>query len=137
MTHHDQIFRSHVEKLNRTLQPYPALQRRPLTQLLLHPDCLPWAIKAEVAEHGGAVYNHTLYFPSLAPARSTTPQPLLTEAVCRCFGSMEDLLRTARGGCGSSLRRGRPQPCRCGPFCVWICIATPTSSPMETTGRPT
>lgn len=96
MTHHDQIFRSHVEKLNRTLQPYPALQRRPLTQLLLHPDCLPWAIKAEVAEHGGAVYNHTLYFPSLAPARSTTPQPLLTEAVCRCFGSMEDLLRGLR-----------------------------------------
>ena len=96
MTHHDQIFAGHVEKLNHALQPYPALHRRPLPQLLLHPDRLPCPIRADVLEHGGAVYNHALYFPSLAPARSTKPDAALAAAIARCFGSMEDFLRSLR-----------------------------------------
>lgn len=96
MTHHDQIFAGHMKKLNDALQPYPALHHRPLTQLLLHPDQLPCAIREEVLEHGGAVYNHALYFPSLAPARSTKPAAALTGAIDRCFGSMEDFLRSLR-----------------------------------------
>lgn len=93
MTHHDKIFAGHVDALNRALQPYPILQKQPLTQLLLHPDRLPGPIREDVLEHGGAVYNHTLYFPSLAPARSTRPGTALTGAIDRCFGSMEDFLR--------------------------------------------
>lgn len=92
MTHHDKIFASHTDALNCTLQPYPALQKQPLPQLLLHPDRLPCAIREDVLEHGGAVYNHTLYFPSLAPARSTLPEAALTGAIDRYFGSMEDFL---------------------------------------------
>ena len=96
MTHHDKIFASHADALNCTLQPYPALQKQSLPQLLLHPDRLPCAIREDVLEHGGAVYNHTLYFPSLAPARSTLPEAALTGAIDRCFGSMEDFLRALR-----------------------------------------
>ena len=93
MTHHDKIFGGHVEQLNHALQPYPTAQKQPLTQLLLHPDRLPCAIRQDAAEHGGAVYNHSLYFSSLAPARSTRPGTALTGAIDRCFGSMEDFLR--------------------------------------------
>ena len=87
MTHHDKIFASHTDALNCTLQPYPALQKQPLPQLLLHPDRLPCAIREDVREHGGAVYNHTLYFPSLAPARSTLPEAALTGAICLLYTS--------------------------------------------------
>ena len=106
MTHHDQIFAGHVEKLNHALQPYPALHRRPLPQLLLHPDRLPCPIRADVLEHGGAVYNHALYFPSLAPARSTKPDAALAAAIARCFGSMEDFLRSLRKISLSNRREG-------------------------------
>ena len=57
---------------------------------------MPCAIREDVLEHGGAVYNHTLYFPSLAPARSTLPEAALTGAIDRCFGSMEYFLRARR-----------------------------------------
>ena len=106
MTHHDKIFASHTDALNCTLQPYPALQKQPLPQLLLHPDRLPCAIREDVLEHGGAVYNHTLYFPSLAPARSTRPGAALTGAIDRCFGSMEDFLRALRHLSLSDQREG-------------------------------
>ena len=72
MTHHDRIFAGHIDGLNRALQPYPALQRRPLSRLLLHPDCLP------------------------APARTGNPDAALAEALRCSFGSMEDFLRALR-----------------------------------------
>lgn len=106
MSHHDRIFAGHVDALNRALQPYPALHNRPLEQLLLHPDRLPCNLRGEVAEHGGAVYNHALYFPSLAPARSTRPTAALTEAIGRHFGSVEDFLRALQRVCLCDKREG-------------------------------
>lgn len=106
MTHHDRIFAGHIDKLNQALKPYPALQRRPLPQLLLHPDCLPAPARADILDHGGAVYNHTLYFPSLAPPRAGKPDARLTEAIRCSFGSMEDFLRALRRTCLQDTREG-------------------------------
>ena len=64
MTHHDRIFAGHIDGLNRALQPYPALQRRPLSRLLLHPDCLPAPARPDILHHGSGVYSHALYFSS-------------------------------------------------------------------------
>lgn len=106
MTHHDRIFAGHIDGLNRALQPYPALQRRPLSRLLLHPDCLPAPARADILDHGGAVYNHTLYFPSLAPARAGKPDARLAESIRCAFGSMEDFLRVLRQTCLQNTREG-------------------------------
>lgn len=90
MTHHDRIFAGHIDGLNRALQPYPALQRRPLSRLLLHPDCLPAPARPDILHHGSGVYSHALYFSSLAPARTGNPDAALAEALRCSFGSMED-----------------------------------------------
>ena len=96
MTHHDRIFAGHIDGLNRALQPYPALQRRPLSRLLLHPDCLPAPARPDILHHGRGVYSHAIYFSSLAPARTGNPDAALAEALRCSFGSMEDFLRALR-----------------------------------------
>ena len=96
MTHHDRIFAGHIDGLNRALQPYPALQRRPLSRLLLHPDCLPAPARPDILHHGSGVYIHALYFSSLAPARTGNPDAALAESLRCSFGSMEDFLRALR-----------------------------------------
>lgn len=106
MQHHDRIFADHVAKLNEALSHYPALHNRPLPQLLLHPDRLPHAIREDIREHGGAVYNHTLYFANLAPAHTTQPDRQLTAAISCHFGSMEDFLRVLRNASLANNREG-------------------------------
>ena len=142
MTHHDRIFAGHIDGLNRALQPYPALQRRPLSRLLLHPDCLPAPARPDILHHGSGVYSHALYFSSLAPARTGHPDAALAEALRCSFGSrtrrraVPGCSATAAEGCGCSSLPACKRLCPLCPFCALTFIATPTSSPAAMTARP-
>ena len=72
MTHHDKIFASHTDALNCTLQPYPALQKQSLPQLLLHPDRLPCAIREDVLHRAFTDMWNKLY-----TNQGTVLEPLL------------------------------------------------------------
>ena len=155
MTHHDRIFAGHIDGLNRALQPYPALQRRPLSRLLLHPDCLPAPARPDILHHGSGVYSHALYFSSLAPARTGNPDPpwrkpsAAASAPWRIFSgpcarppcrtrrrAVPGCSATAAEGCGCSLRPACKRLCPLCPSCALTFIATPTSSPAAMTARP-
>ena len=58
---------------------------------LLHWCQLPRTLGQAVRRYGGGVYNHGLYFSSLAPARTTKPSGELLAEVEHSFGSVEGL----------------------------------------------
>lgn len=92
--HHDQHFAAYVETLNRLLAPYPDYQRWSLKQLCLEWRQLPDEIRLSVRDNAGGVYNHDLYFKTLAPASAGGPSGALKDAVMREFGTLQ-ALRTA------------------------------------------
>ena len=71
--HHDAFFAAYVDRLNGALVPWTQYQDWPLERLLLHWCQLPRTLGQAVRRYGGGVYNHGLYFSSLAPARTTSP----------------------------------------------------------------
>ena len=80
--HHDAFFAAYVDRLNGALVPWTQYQDWPLERLLLHWCQLPRTLGQAVRRYGGGVYNHGLYFSSLAPARTTKPSgELLAEVV--------------------------------------------------------
>lgn len=56
--------------------------------------------------YGGGTYNHTLYFSSLAPARTTKPSPALLAEIEHSFGSMEGLHRSMKNAAASIFGSG-------------------------------
>jgi Fe-Mn family superoxide dismutase len=89
--HHDRLFCDYVDKLNRTLAPWPQFHDWPLTELLLRWPELPPQLQMPIRQSGGGVYNHTLYFQSMTGA-PCPPSPRLRSALVRTFGSMPDFL---------------------------------------------
>jgi Fe-Mn family superoxide dismutase len=89
--HHDQHFANYVKTLNRLLEPYPEYQRWPLEQLCLEWRRLPDEIRLSVRDNAGGVYNHDLYFKTLAPAPAGSPSGALRDAVMREFGTLQAL----------------------------------------------
>ena len=94
--HHDAFFAAYADRLNGALAPWPQYQDWPLERLLLHWCQLPRALGQAVRRYGGGTYNHTLYFSSLAPARTTKPSPALLAEIEHSFGSMEGLHRSMK-----------------------------------------
>ncbi len=88
--HHDKHLRAYVEGLNAALEDYPALQKQSLTTLLSRCAALPERIRTAVRNNGGGVYNHDMYFTSMAPPEKggTAPSGPLLEAINRSFGSV-------------------------------------------------
>ena len=131
MTHHDRIFAGHIDGLNRALQPYPALQRRPLSRLLLHPDCLPaparpdiptlpWRKPSAAASAPWRIFSGPCARPPCRTRRRAVPG---------CSA-------TAAEGCGCSLLPACKRLCPLCPSCALTFTATPTSSPAAMTARP-
>lgn len=155
MTHHDRIFAGHIDGLNRALQPYPALQRRPLSRLLLHPDCLPApAGRTSCTTAAGCTATPYTFPPWLRPgpeiptlpwrkpsAAASAPWRIFSEPCARppCRTrrrAVPGCSATAAEGCGCSLLPACKRLCPLCPSCALTFIATPTSSPAAMTARP-
>ena len=104
--HHDAFFAAYADRLNGALAPWPQYQDWPLERLLLHWCQLPRALGQAVRRYGGGTYNHTLYFSSLAPARTTKPSPALLAEIEHSFGSMEGLHRSMKNAAASIFGSG-------------------------------
>ena len=104
--HHDAFFAAYVDRLNGALVPWTQYQDWPLERLLLHWCQLPRTLGQAVRRYGGGVYNHGLYFSSLAPARTTKPSGELLAEVEHSFGSMEGLHRSLKNAAMSVFGSG-------------------------------
>ncbi len=101
--HHDKHFQTYVDNLNQLLERCPDAQDWPLERLIQEWCTLPEDLRQGVRNNAGGVYNHDLYFRTMAPgpASGKTPAGPLEQAINRDFGSLHDLkqvLKTAALG---------------------------------------
>lgn len=89
--HHDKHFNTYVENLNALLEKHPDYQDWPLERLVQDWACLPEDIRQGVRNNAGGVYNHDLYFRTMAPTPATSPSGALEQAVNRDFGDLPGL----------------------------------------------
>ncbi|MCI8387201.1 MAG: superoxide dismutase [Clostridiales bacterium] len=109
--HHDAHLQTYVDNLNSVLEKYPSLQNLSLEQLLLLPTLrtttnrhLPTRNqplrssqhpimthndRKKLIDNAGGVYNHRLFFESMAPGVKTQPRGQLAVAINESFGSFE------------------------------------------------
>lgn len=88
--HHDRHMKAYVDKLNELLAPYPAYQSWTLTQLVTNYNRLPSAIREDVKNNAGGVYNHQFYFRNMTIPRQQRPEGAFKEALEKKFGSIDD-----------------------------------------------
>lgn len=88
--HHDKHFKGYIDKLNAALEPYPEFHDWSLKNLLKNIDRLPEDIRLTVKQNGGGVYNHNMYFNSMAPAGSSTMSKEMEAAINYTFGSYDN-----------------------------------------------
>ena len=96
--HHDKHFAAYVDNLNKLLTDQPEFQSWSLEQLCRDWFQLPDGIRQGVRNNAGGVYNHDLYFKTMAPTPASVPSGDLAGAVTRDFGdlqSLKDALKTA------------------------------------------
>lgn len=89
--HHDKHFATYVDNLNKLLEQQPAYQSWPLWKLCQNWQELPEDLRQGVRNNAGGVYNHDLYFKTMAPAPVSAPSPALQGAIDRCFGGLQEL----------------------------------------------
>lgn len=89
--HHDKHFAAYVDNLNKLLEGHPDYQSWSLEKLCQDWPELPEDIRQGVRNNAGGVYNHDLYFKTLAPTPATAPEGALEGAVIREFGDLTKL----------------------------------------------
>lgn len=86
--HHDKHLKTYVDNLNTALADCPECQSKDLESLLRGLDALPEPKRTAIRNNGGGVYNHVLYFNSMAPGGGC-PGGKLAGAMEKAFGSFE------------------------------------------------
>ena len=89
--HHDKHFATYIENLNKLLEKRPDLQDWSLERLVQEWPGRPEDIRQGVRNNAGGVYNHDLYFRTLAPGAASSPSGPLEAAVARSFGDLDGL----------------------------------------------
>ena len=78
--HHDKHFQTYIDNLNKLLETHPEVQDWPLERLVQEWPRLPEDIRQGVRNNAGGVYNHDLYFKTLAPGPASSPMGPLAAA---------------------------------------------------------
>ncbi len=79
--HHTKHHAAYVAKLNAALEQQPALQARPLEELLGDLASVPEALRTAVRNHGGGTFNHNLFWRVMAPGAGGAPGGKLAKAI--------------------------------------------------------
>src|SRR3989344_2920947 len=106
--HYTKHHQAYVDKLNQALEKYPDLGAWPLEELLRSTESVPETIRSAVRNHGGGHFNHSLFWPSMAPSGKgggREAQGVLGGVITKAFGSFasfrEKFTSTALGVFGS------------------------------------
>lgn len=86
--HHDLYLQAYTDGLNALLRDNPRLCGLPLSRLLCLAPRLPEPVGLPLSRQAGGVYNHRLFFESMAPqGTGGAPDGALETAIVRAFGS--------------------------------------------------
>src|SRR5207249_4152761 len=67
----------------------PALQSKPVEQLLLEINGVPEEIRQAVKNHGGGHANHTMFWENMGPGKGGEPKGALADAIKGAFGDFK------------------------------------------------
>ncbi len=88
--HHDKHHKAYVDNLNKAVGGDPVLSKLSVDELLQELDTLPATVRTQVRNQGGGHANHSLLWPSLAPAaQSGKPSGKFAAALNANFGDQE------------------------------------------------
>ena len=86
--HYTKHMKGYVDRLNQLLEPYDC--DMDLTQLITQCQCLPEAIREDVHNNAGGVWNHAFYFDGMTPDPDRRFSPGMYECIAAQFGSLEN-----------------------------------------------
>jgi Fe-Mn family superoxide dismutase len=95
--HHGKHHNAYVTNLNAALQGKPGLERKSLHDLLSDLGSVPEDIRTTVRNNGGGHFNHSFFWPSMAPSGrggGGEPKGELAEALNSTFGSFTKFKET-------------------------------------------
>ncbi len=87
--HHDKHHATYTTKLNGALEAHPALQSKPIEELLRGIDTLPSELQTAVRNNGGGYANHNLFWQIMSPQGGGQPSGELATAIDDAFGSFD------------------------------------------------
>jgi Superoxide dismutase len=87
--HHGKHHATYVAKLNAALEKAPALQSKPIEEILRTLDSVPPDIRTAVRNHGGGHLNHSLFWKMLSPKGGGKPSGALATALDKNFCSFD------------------------------------------------
>ncbi len=86
--HYSKHHQTYVDKLNAALASHPELQSKTAEELLAQIGSLPSELKTAVTNHAGGHANHTLFWSTLSPQKSS-PSANFNSQLTSTFGSFE------------------------------------------------
>ena len=87
--HHGKHHATYVNNLNAALEKAPALQDRPLEELLANLNAVPETVRTAVRNNGGGHWNHALFWQLMAPNAGGEPDGALGQALQQSFGGFQ------------------------------------------------
>ena len=87
--HHRGHHATYVKKLNEALKKAPELQKLTLLELLRALENVPSEIRTAVKNNGGGHLNHDIFWSSMTPDSTQSPQGALAQALEKDFGSFD------------------------------------------------
>jgi Fe-Mn family superoxide dismutase len=87
--HHDKHHAAYVTNLNNALEKTPALAGKTLEALLSDLNAVPEDVRTAVRNHGGGVWNHSMYWDVMAPKAGVAPKGELAKGIDAAFGSFD------------------------------------------------
>jgi superoxide dismutase, Fe-Mn family len=83
--HHGGHHKAYVDGLNAALEGQPALQSKPIDQLLRDIAAVPEGIRQKVINNGGGHANHSMFWEIMSPQGGGEPSGALAEAIRSTF----------------------------------------------------
>lgn len=81
---------TYLKNLNAAIEKHPELFEWSLETLLSNLEQIPEDIRTAVRNNGGGVYNHNIYWASMAPGQSGEAIGMLAQAIKSSFGSFDN-----------------------------------------------
>jgi Fe-Mn family superoxide dismutase len=85
--HYTKHHATYAKNLNAAIEKHPEFFEWPLEKIVANLEQIPEAIRTAVKNNGGGVYNHDIYWASMAPGQDGLPKGKLAAAIDATFGS--------------------------------------------------
>jgi Fe-Mn family superoxide dismutase len=89
--HHGRHHKTYVDNLNKALESQPAMQNKPIEQLLREINQVPESSRQPVINNGGGHANHSMFWEIMAPRAGGDPSGPLADEIKKTFGDVASL----------------------------------------------